>query len=130
MNTMSRLLAAGTAVGALTVGALLSAPAAANADTKSGSQQLRYPTMSVQAGAAARSDAYLNNTFLGWVTADPGSAYQASWVDCWKDGDWATGNYSSNRWFKAYVYHTNNPNAVWAFVHSSYVTNQSGVRQC
>jgi hypothetical protein len=129
MKTMSRLLAAGAAVGALTGGALLSAPAA-NADTASANQQLKYPTMSVEAGAAARSAPYLNNTFLGWVTADPGSAYQASWVSCWKDGDWATGNYSSNRWFKAYVYHTNNPNAVWAFVHSSFVTNQSSVPQC
>ncbi|CCH31943.1 hypothetical protein ABZ816_42045 [Actinosynnema sp. NPDC047251] len=128
MNTLTRLLATAAATAALPLAMTLTAPAA-NAATGDGEVTAQYATMLVQSGAAARSNAYLNNTFLGWVTADPGSDHQVSWVSCWKDGDWATGNYSSNRWFKAYVTHTGGA-TQWAFVHSSYVTNQSPVGVC
>lgn len=125
MMTLFRFLGAVAATAALA----LAAPAANAEPATGGDVTAQYATMLVQSGAAARTDAYLNNTFLGWVTADPGSNYQVSWVDCWKDGDWATGNYYSNRWFRAYVTHTGGA-TQWAFVHSSFVTNQSTVRVC
>ncbi len=47
------------------------------------------------------------------------------WMMCWQDGGWATGNYSSNRWFK--VYYGTGP--VW-FIHSSLVYNQASSPNC
>ncbi|MCJ1708434.1 hypothetical protein [Microbacterium sp. VKM Ac-2923] len=92
-----------------------------------------YATMTVQAGAAARWDAgvYPNN-LVGWVTSDGwrNPKGQSSWVKCYTDGGWATGNYSSNRWFLAYVNIGSRPNPMWLYVHSSFVTNQSGVPRC
>ncbi|GAA3036316.1 hypothetical protein [Actinokineospora globicatena] len=126
MKTLTRVLGTAAATAAL---ALIAPTADATPVRSDGESTVQYATMLVQSGAAARNAPYLNNTFLGWVTADPGSNHQVSWVDCWKDGDWATGNYSSNRWFKAYVTHTGGA-TQWAFVHSSYVTNQSAVRGC
>ncbi|GJF34847.1 hypothetical protein KNE206_75470 [Kitasatospora sp. NE20-6] len=92
-----------------------------------------YATMTVQAGAAARTAPYAESwSFIGWVTSDgwrnPNG--QASWVSCWKDAGWATGNYSSNRWFYAYVNYSGGAQPTWAYVHSSYVTNQSAVPAC
>lgn len=92
-----------------------------------------YATMTVQAGAAARWDPYAqSNTFAGWVTSDgwrnPNG--QASWVQCYTDAGWATGNYSSNRWFLAYVNTAGRKAPLWLWVHSSFVTNQSGVPRC
>ncbi|MDJ0385296.1 hypothetical protein [Streptomyces sp. G-G2] len=92
-----------------------------------------YAIMTVQAGAAARNAPYaVSSDFIGWVTSDgwrnPNG--QASYVACYKDGGWATGNYSSNRWFYAYVNYAGGSVPVWAFVHSSYVTNQSTVPAC
>ncbi|WP_431682808.1 hypothetical protein [Kitasatospora sp. KL5] len=91
-----------------------------------------YATMTVQAGAAARYAPSASSAFIGWVTSDgwrnPNG--QASWVKCWADGGWATGNYSSNRWFNAYVNYSGGRAPVWAYVHSSYVTNQSSVPRC
>lgn len=43
---------------------------------------------------------------------------------CWVDGQWATGNYSSPRWF--FVDYS--VNSGW--VHSSLVANQSSVGRC
>lgn len=45
---------------------------------------------------------------------------------CWVDAQWATGNYSSNRWFlvgPAYDNHS-------GYVHSSLVANQTSVPDC
>jgi len=102
-----------------------------------GSVANALPTVEVQAGAAARSAPRLNGTFVGWVlnvSATGGKAYgaQPSLVQCWKDGDWATGNYRSNRWFKVYVYESTHGirNPQWLFVHSSFVTNQKKVGRC
>lgn len=92
-----------------------------------------YATMNVQAGAAARWDPYvLPGTFEGWVTSDGGlSKVQKSWVKCYVDAGWATGNYTSNRWFLAYLNTTNTGRTpLWLYVHSSYVTNQSRVPSC
>ncbi|MEV6211591.1 hypothetical protein [Kitasatospora sp. NPDC051914] len=92
-----------------------------------------YATMTVQAGAAARSAPYQSSaTFIGYVSSDGwrNPSGQASWVKCWVDAGWATGNYYSNRWFYAYVNYSGGRVPVWAYVHSSYVTNQSSVPRC
>ncbi|MFD3549233.1 hypothetical protein ACFWUW_27125 [Streptomyces sp. NPDC058655] len=114
-----------TAAFFLMIGAMLTIAPAAHA--------VGYPTMTVQAGSAARSAPYAESwSFIGWVTSDgwrnPNG--QASWVSCYKDAGWATGNYSSNRWFKAYVNYSGGSAPVWAYVHSSFVTNQSSVPAC
>ena len=90
-----------------------------------------YPNALVQFGASARSLPYLgSNTYEGFVTHPLGTLNnQTAAVLCWYDGDWATGNYTTNRWFKVEVA-TTYFNAVWAFVHASYVYNQPTVRQC
>jgi hypothetical protein len=45
---------------------------------------------------------------------------------CWIDAQWATGNYSSNRWFR--VEPAYDPNV--GYVHSSLVANQVSVPHC
>lgn len=44
---------------------------------------------------------------------------------CWRDGSWATGNYSSNRWFLVYL-----ADGREGFVHSSFVQNQVSSPNC
>jgi hypothetical protein len=44
---------------------------------------------------------------------------------CWRDGSWATGAYSSNRWFLIAL-----NDGQEGFVHSSYVRNQAPVPNC
>lgn len=87
----------------------------------------------VQAGAAGRYDPRVSNNLAGWVTPDASlwwvSNTQRSYVACYADGGWATGNYSSNRWFKVYVHLTSGATS-WFFVHSSYVYNQIPVPAC
>ncbi len=46
---------------------------------------------------------------------------------CWRDGAWATGRYSSNRWF---LVEANSRGGPEGFVHSSFVTNQTAVPNC
>ncbi len=46
-------------------------------------------------------------------------------MQCWRDGGWATGRYSSNRWFLMEL-----SNGQEGFVHSSFVTNQTSVPNC
>lgn len=94
----------------------------------------QYCCVNVQAGAAARTDVRVANaTFAGWVTPDQflgrPSNTQRSYVSCYRDGDWATGNYRSNRWFYVYV-HLSNGRLGYFFVHSSYVYNQTRVPAC
>jgi hypothetical protein len=93
-----------------------------------------WPIVDVQAGAAARYDPWVDSySFAGYVTPDAHAWWtsntQQSYVWCYADSGWATGNYSSNRWFKVYVYTTRNVTS-WFFVHSSYVYNQKPVPAC
>ncbi len=93
-----------------------------------------YCCVNVQAGAAARYDPWVANYNLaGWVTPDRilgwTSNTQKSYVTCYEDGGWATGNYRSNRWFLVYV-HITNGTTSWYYVHSSYVYNQITVPRC
>jgi hypothetical protein len=46
-------------------------------------------------------------------------------MQCWRDAGWATGRYSSNRWFLMEL-----SNGQEGFVHSSFVTNQTSVPNC
>lgn len=92
-----------------------------------------YPTVDVQVGAAARSEPSVNDAYrVGWVLSETGGSTQKSWVRCWEDGDWATGNYATDRWFEVYV--TENPDGYyspkWLYVHASYVYNQVIVPKC
>ncbi|HUY52285.1 MAG TPA: hypothetical protein VMV92_42370 [Streptosporangiaceae bacterium] len=45
---------------------------------------------------------------------------------CWIDAQWATGNYSSNRWFKVEPEYDLNV----GYVHSSMVADQARVPEC
>lgn len=56
---------------------------------------------------------------IGWLPNE--SAVE---MLCWWDGDWANGNYWTNRWFKIRFSDGN------ALVHASLVTNQAAVRRC
>lgn len=97
-----------------------------------------YPTGTVDFMASTRTEPYLTaygqDTYWGFALRNPGSTAndQTVAVGCWWDGDWATGNYSSNRWFDVYVYESYDGYDVprWLFVHSSYVTNQPRVPEC
>ena len=55
---------------------------------------------------------------------------QGAGVKCYEDGSWATGNYSTNRWFLVYVTRTGSSWAFWGYVHASYVYNQPRVVRC
>ncbi|MCT7293876.1 hypothetical protein NVV99_23505 [Rhodococcus sp. PAE-6] len=93
-----------------------------------------YPTVDVQVGAAVRTapkvskdtlDGYVQNTSHFFANT------QKSSVQCWQDGDWATGNYRTNRWFKVFVNDSRHGDwAHWGFVHASYVYNQKIVPRC
>jgi hypothetical protein len=86
-----------------------------------------YSSVLVEIGATTRSQPYLNNTYWGYALPDPRThARQTASVRCWYDGDWATGNYSSNRWFDVLVWENLDGYNVprWLFVHASYVYNQ------
>jgi hypothetical protein len=112
------------AVGLISAGAAVTTAASATS----------YPFADVQVGASARTAPYLSNTYIGTVLQDPGSSSntQRSWVKCYKDGDWATGNYSTNRWFQVYVYESRDgyANPQWVYVHASFVYNQPAVPAC
>lgn len=45
---------------------------------------------------------------------------------CWIDGQWADGNYSTNRWFYIYAPTTGR----YGYINASLVYNQIGVRSC
>jgi hypothetical protein len=131
MNRIRRSTLVAAVFAALAGGTLMTAPAA-SADAGS-DVTVQVATMNVQAGAAARSAPYAEPwSFIGWVSSDgwrnPNG--QWSWVECWVDAGPATGNYFSHRWFLAYVNYGGGSAPVWAYVHSSYVTSQSSVRNC
>lgn len=90
-----------------------------------------YPIVDVQAGAAARYTPSVSNSWAGWVL-DDGNGRQRSLVRCYADGDWATGNYRTNRWFSVFVYDSSRGYRAprWLFVHASYVYNQKIVPRC
>ncbi len=58
--------------------------------------------------------------------ASSGGATRAR-MTCYRDGSWATGRYSSNRWF---LVELNTPGGPEGFVHSSFIINQTGVPEC
>lgn len=94
--------------------------------------QAAYPTGLVAVGANVRACANTTSCYpFGQVANDGswGSSYQVSYVACYQDGSWATGAYSSNRWFNVYVTLTNGQTR-WGFVHSSYVDRQPSVGRC
>jgi uncharacterized protein YraI len=46
------------------------------------------------------------------------------WMLCWTDSQWATGNYSSPRWFLVWF------GSSEGYIHSSFVYNQAVVPHC
>lgn len=111
------------------VGVLTVTPAA-HAATQAG-----YPSALVQFQASTRTAPYVrSSTYWGYALAQPGtsSGNQVSSVMCWFDGDWATGGYYTNRWFKVLVWESYDGYRTprWLFVHASYVYNQPVVRRC
>jgi hypothetical protein len=102
----------------------------ANAATEPG-----YPTAQVEVGASARTLPYIESSdYWGYVLPNPGSSYwlQTASVECWVYGDWATGNYYGNKWFRVLVWESYDgyPVPRFLFVHGSYVFNQPSVGYC
>ena len=125
-----KAVAAAAVFFAISVSSLLGPVAPASAATTSG-----YPTALVQFMASTRTLPYIeSNTYWGYALHNPGatSGNQVVSVACWYDGDWATGNYYTNRWFKVLVYESYDGYGTprWLFVHASYVYNQPNVREC
>jgi hypothetical protein len=92
-----------------------------------------YPTALVEYQASTRTQPYLNNTYWGYALRDPRTqGKQTVSVKCWYDGATATGNYTTNRWFRVLVWENydgyNTPR--WLFVTASYVYNQPVVPMC
>jgi hypothetical protein len=111
---MNRYLAA-AAVGVVAVGALTLAPGRsaqaagwAMIRSTSGGAWLR-----VQPTTASYGQEYLGN----------GTSVL---MICWVDAQWATGNYSSNRWFEVEPAY----DPAVGYVHSSLVANQVSVPHC
>ena len=76
-----------------------------------------------------------SNSGGAWLRAQPStSAYGMEYLGngtsvlmmCYVDAQWATGNYSSNRWFKVEPAY----DPAVGYVHSSLVANQVGVPRC
>jgi len=118
-----RLRIAGAAAAAV-IGLGVAAPTVASADP--------YPSADVQVGANIRACTSLTACPPeGTVGRDSNfSDTQRSWVKCYQDGDYATGNYYTNRWFQVYVTATGSSWAFWGYVHASYVYNQPVVGPC
>ncbi|GAA3268644.1 hypothetical protein Dvina_17160 [Dactylosporangium vinaceum] len=97
-----------------------------------------YPNALVEYMASTRTEPYLaingQDTYWGYALrqAPNSTARQTVAVGCWWDGDWATGNYSTNRWFDVLVWESYDGYSVprWLFVHASYVYNQPSVPRC
>lgn len=76
-----------------------------------------------------------SNSGGAWLRAQPStSAYGMEYLGngtsvlmmCYIDAQWATGNYSSNRWFRVEPAYDGSV----GYVHSSLVANQVGVPRC
>lgn len=123
-RTASLFLAVVVALSCLAFGAR-----SAHAATQSG-----YPTATVEFGASTRTLPYVSaGTYWGYALHNPGTyGNQTASVMCWYDGDWAYGNYWTNRWFRVLVWETYDGYRTprWLFVHASYVFNQPHVREC
>ncbi|MFI5916826.1 hypothetical protein [Dactylosporangium sp. NPDC051541] len=98
--------------------------------------QSPYPNALVEYMASTRTGPYVNSgTYWGYALRQSYAANaprQTVAVGCWWDGDWATGNYSTNRWFRVLVWESYDGYDVprWLFVHASYVYNQPTVPHC
>jgi hypothetical protein len=64
----------------------------------------------------------LNNPNCSPVGTTAGGVYK---LRCWRDGSWATGNYSSNRWFLLAL-----ADGREGYVHSSFVGSQYSTPNC
>lgn len=96
---------------------------------------------SVQVGAPVYDQVQPLNYYVGTVSRNPPYTvvvprlnYQTSvWMTCYRDADWYTGNYRSNRWFLVYLYVDHQYSGQWrdvVWVHSSYVDIQPRVGRC
>ena len=94
-----------------------------------------YPTAQVEVGASARTQPYIKSSdYWGYVLPNPGTSYwlQTASVQCWVYGDWATGNYYGNKWFRVLVWESYDGYSTprFLFVHGSYVFKQPKVGYC
>ena len=106
----------------LTAGALLTAALAGTAVTATPANAAGWARISSNSGGA-------------WMRTCPntgcsGITYLGNGKDvmvfCWTDAQWATGNYSSNRWFYVNPSYDNRN----GYVHSSLIANQPSVPRC
>ena len=126
-----RLLRNLLAVAIAATAGLVGTPGGADAATEA-----PYPNALVEYAASTRTLPYVRSeTYWGYALrqhAGANAPRQTVAVGCWWDGDWATGTYYTNRWFKVLVWESfdgyNTPR--WLFVHASYVYNQPTVPRC
>lgn len=88
-------------------------------------------TLAVAATAALASHTHNNNYSYSELRDAPGGQVIANLYNdtdvamvCWRDGPFAGGNYTSNRWFQVYA------GSTGGWVHSSLVTDQVAVPAC
>ncbi|MFF9064165.1 hypothetical protein ACF09E_02280 [Streptomyces sp. NPDC014891] len=74
--------------------------------------------------AYVRTQATTNSAIIG--TAPNGRMVD---MMCWKTGQWATGNYATDRWFYSTVQSGGTNNWI-GFVHASLVADQKTVPRC
>jgi len=128
---VQRILRLLTVLASAALVSLVSAPNRAHAATEAG-----YPNALVEYMASTRTQPYVQpGTYWGYAlrqSAAPNAPRQTVAVRCWWDGDWATGNYYTNRWFRVLVWESYDGYAVprWLFVHASYIYNQPSVPRC
>ena len=128
---MRRILRLLTMLAMAAVVTLGNVPGPVQAATQAG-----YPSALVEHMASTRTLPFVrSDTYWGYAlrqSSAPNSPRQTVSVRCWWDGDWATGNYYTNRWFKVLVWESYDGYATprWLFVHASYLYNQPSVPQC
>jgi hypothetical protein len=120
---------------------LLAATAAMSLPLAAVSTQAQASTGSTLTTASSASASYSGESTISsrsggaWLRAQPNTgSYGIEYLGngthvlmlCWIDAQWATGNYSSNRWFR--VEPAYDPNV--GYVHSSLVANQVSVPHC
>ncbi|TDW98254.1 hypothetical protein [Kribbella sp. VKM Ac-2566] len=110
LTRLRHLVFATTAASVVAAGLLTAVPASA-----------AYYASTITPGMRVRSCVNTASAACGQVATTTSTGR----MQCWRDGSWADGNYSSNRWFLMEL-----SNGQEGFVHSSFVTNQVSVPNC
>lgn len=103
--------------------ALESTASVLGSSDKTASRRATENRTAVTSGVNIRPCTNLGRSVCAPVGVTNGSGVAA--MRCWRDESWATGAYSSNRWFLLYL-----TDGREGYVHSSFVSGQYGVPNC